>query len=167
MHFLKLLKYCFTINCVLVWHSVQILQIDLHNDGVSMLELQVRRCAELCLSAEPLEQFPYKRERECNKWARCVIQHQFSQQILLVQWLDLAQVLIVREPVVVLHGCHSGADNEKYFFSGGERLLWCNVNVWLGQHMEGISDDIPNIMLWKPSYPYTITLLPGFYEECF
>lgn len=55
MHFLKLVKYCFTINCVLVWHSVQILQIDLHNDGVSMLELQVRRCAELCLSAEPLE----------------------------------------------------------------------------------------------------------------
>lgn len=33
--------------------------------------------------------------------------------------------------------------------------------------MEGINDDIPNIMLWKTSYPYTITLLAGFYEEYF
>lgn len=138
-----------------------------------MREPRVGRYAELCLPAEHLDWFPYKREREFNKWARCVIQHQFSQQILLVQWLDPAQVLIVWVPAVVLHGCHSGADNEKYFFFLflfffsflWEWLQWCNVNVWLGWHTEGINDDIPNTMLWKPSYPYTITLLAAFYEE--
>lgn len=66
-----------------------------------------------------------QRDREFNKRARYVTQHQFSQEILLVQWLDLAQVLIVREPVLVLRGCHSGADNEKYFlfFSWGVTVM--------------------------------------------
>lgn len=46
IYIFKLLRYCFSVNCVLVWLSVPA-SPPLHKDSICRLEPQLQRCAEL------------------------------------------------------------------------------------------------------------------------